>query len=634
MPACLVELNKLIEEENLMTGKDAIQLSGMQDSLIEIISIQNLYFGSVTTFMVNNPKNFPPFNSPGVAKPSNIHSKTSGLVGGYIPVDPIFTRLDANRKPLGHHHNDDLALQESVQVKWTLWEILKRCDNEGDLYMDWPEDANPIIRFGFKEHKGPIGFNGIFQLDLGEEKKAGSFKITDIRVVTRNFDDPEKFLKLIPSRISEAFFKNHKEIIYVPYKIFYNKEKNAAMQPLKVFSVDGKPIIGDWDKDLESLPLNIGILDLETANKEFNTFFSCNVEGNHVLEQMKLIKAAKHLFLNLLYKDFIFQDEFNKLFLLGLNKNSKSLIKDIDQLFHQIAIKTSLLERAGIITPYEFLSNILTNHVHNCNNSKQGLSEYYNDPCQHGMAGRSPFYLDKTISGNSDRPMFHIVVAENSQLNYSIHYIYTVNETQKIKLYLIDGILESSFIHVSHWLDMDKWSPIIKKQIELNQKNLIADKTFDKYLLYLSQKYVMEAPVDVAATEVPTEVSKKISRESVINFVKDLHVDIPRKSIISLENNNLFSPDRKFPNIFLPNVTDEAILFNFNRRNIVVEEEHNYNDIFNGNYSFAREFSTANEERYNDAKNNQLKQEEDDLEFLSQIGRTNSNLSRIINNLR
>ncbi|MGI9214986.1 MAG: hypothetical protein ACR2HS_04975, partial [Gammaproteobacteria bacterium] len=226
------------------------------------------------------------------------------------------------------------------------------------------------------------------------------------------------------------------------------------------------------------------------------------------------------------------------------------------------------------------------------------------------------------------------VVAEDSQLNCFIHYIYTINEIQKIKLYLIDGILESSFIHVSHWLNMDKWSPIIKKQIELKQENLIADKTFDKYLLYLSQKYVMEVPVDVATTDVPLEVARKVSRESVINFAKDLHIDIPRKSIISSENNDVFSPVRKSPNIVLPNVTDEAILFGFNRRNIAVEEEHNYNDIFNHNYIFGRKFSTANEEKYNEAKNNQLKQEEDDLELLPQISRTNSNLSRIINHLR
>lgn len=301
------------------------------------------------------------------------------------------------------------------------------------------------------------------------------------------------------------------------------------MQPLKVFAINGMPIIGDWDKDLEGLPLNIGILNLEMANKELNTFFTSNLEENHFIEQMKLIKATKNLFLNFLYKNFTFQNEFNELFLLGLNNNSKNLIKDIEQLFHKIAIKNSLLERAGNITPYEFLANMLTNHVHNCNNAQKGLSEYFNDPCQHGVATRSPFIVDKTIHGDSNGPRFHIIVTEDQQLNYSVQYIYTINEIQRVKLYLIKGILESNFIHVSDWLDMDKWSPIIEKQIELKQRNLIAAKTFDKYLLYLSSRHT---------------------------------ISIPK----SLPSHDKSLAKRAFTYIIQPDKRDENFMFNFNNR--------------------------------------------------------------------
>ncbi len=164
-------VQQFITEENIISGEQAIILSGMQNTLLEETANQNKYFFSMTTFMVSDPQNLPPFNSAGVPKPSSIHSKTSSLVGGYIPVDPIFTRLDPNRIPSGHHHDDDLEKQEKIQVKWTLWEILKRCNSHGDCQMDWPFDGGSIVRFKFKDNTGPLGFTGCFQLDLGEEKK-------------------------------------------------------------------------------------------------------------------------------------------------------------------------------------------------------------------------------------------------------------------------------------------------------------------------------------------------------------------------------------------------------------------------------------------------------------------------------
>ena len=136
MPINIQDLDKLIQEEQLITGQEAINLSGMQDSLIEELAQQNRYFGSMTVFRVADQRHFPPFNSPGAPKPSSVYSKTSYLVGGYIPMDPIFTRPDTSGNPMGHHCLDDLENQEQIQVKWTLWEILKRCNANGDLNVE------------------------------------------------------------------------------------------------------------------------------------------------------------------------------------------------------------------------------------------------------------------------------------------------------------------------------------------------------------------------------------------------------------------------------------------------------------------------------------------------------------------
>lgn len=480
MPVSLLTLKQLVEQENLIFGEEAIKLSGMQNALVDEIAAQNQYFGSMTTFRVSDPDDFPPFNSPGVPKPSSIHSKTSSVVGGYIPMDPIFTRPGVDGKPRGHHHMDNLATQEFVQVKWTLWEILKRCLIKGDFQINWPTDGIGIVRFGFKDGRAPIGFKGFFELDLGQERGRDKFDITEARVVTRSWDDPQKYLNLVPDKIRESFSESGHDIISIPYKIFYNLEQNDRMKPLMVFAKDGKPIIGDWDKDLESMPLCAGIQDLKEANTEFNTLID-TPDDTGAIQQVKLIDATKKLFINLLYKNLIFQDDFNQRFLLGLDKHSKTLKRDINNLFFQIAIKTSLLERAGVITPYEFLTNILTNHVHNCNNADKGLEGYFDDPCQHGVESRSPFKLDKTISHSPNGPRFHIISCQGRE----IQYVYTVSEEQRVKLYSVCGLLETNFIHVGPWADMEKWHVIIERQIELRQQELIAIETMVVYKQYI-----------------------------------------------------------------------------------------------------------------------------------------------------
>lgn len=504
-------LEQLIEQEQMITGEQAIRLSGMQDSLIEQIAKQNLYFGSMTSFIVSDINNYPPFNAPGVPKPPNIHSKTSSFVAGYIPVDPVFTRPGIDGKPLGHHYGDNLENQETIQVSWTLWEILKRCGTKGDLDMNWPNDGCSVVRFAFKQGRGPSGFSGCFQLDLGEERKKDCTNRNEIRVVTREWDDPQKYLVLIPDKILEALGESREQVICNPYKIFYNSEKNGLFKPLMVFASGGRPIIGDLDKDLESLPMNIGILDLKTANTEYNTFI-LNTDSSGISEQIKLIDATKKLFMNLLYKDSVFQSEFNECFALGLDPDSTTLIYDAENLFYTIAIKTTLLARAGVITPYEFLRNILANHAHNSCNISKGIEGYFNDPFQHGVDLRSPFSLDNTISHSYDGGRFHIFAAGKNK----VQYIYTRNQEQRIKLYLIFGFLETNFIHVSPIMDMEKWHIIIEKQIELKQQELIHPATMLAYKKYKKSTQLQQTePKTLLGINVwPLGTGKKIRRQS------------------------------------------------------------------------------------------------------------------------
>lgn len=310
-------------------------------------------------------------------------------------------------------------------------------------------------------------------------KKKKNLNKNDLRITTRYFDDPEKYLKLVPDKIRDSFAEDGCEIICTPYEIFYNSQKNGLFKPLMVFAKDGKPIIGDWDKDIESIPLCAGILNLVEFNTEFNTFIITS-DKTGISQQIKLIELTKKLFLHLLYKDQIFNDEFNKYFFLGLNKNSATLSYDIDNIFYIIAIKTSLLERAGCITPYEFLRNILANHVHNVNNEKKGMAGYFCDPFQHGVAARSPYCLDQTISRGHGGPRFHIFASKNKK----IYYLYTNDEQQRINFYSVNELLETNFIHINYSIDMEKWHHIITRQIELGQEALIYPATMLAYKKY------------------------------------------------------------------------------------------------------------------------------------------------------
>jgi hypothetical protein len=168
--------------------------------------------------------------------------------------------------------------------------------------------------------------------------------------------------------------------------------------------------------------------------------------------------------------------EFNNIFKLQLNANSINLEHDIEKLFNEIAINSNLLHSAGIITPYEFLRNILINLVHNRNNAAKGIQDYFHNPCQHGVEARSPYRSDESISV-APKAMFHILGIDKN----TVRFVYTTNNTQRIKLYLLPGFLENNFIYVNALDDMSIWHPVITRQLELRLINLIPVNTLISY---------------------------------------------------------------------------------------------------------------------------------------------------------
>lgn len=480
-------LEELIEQQQFITGLRAIRLAGIQDALVEELDIQNQYFGTMTTLRVADANNLPPFNSPASPKPSSIHSKTSPLVGGYIPVDPIFTRLDANRRPIGHHVSDNIEDQEIIQVKWTLYEIMQRCDNNGDLNIDWSNI--PIVKMTFKPGKGPLDFNGEFILNLGEEKSIVT-DIKDKRIFTRSYEDPTKHPYLIADIIAEQF--DIEETIYYVYPIYYKINKlncSESFKPLMVLAKNNMPIISDWDKDSESMPLDDIFLANKESNKEFNTFDS--------VEQRKLLLAATK---NLFEKLCEHKKPSQHLVITNFFSNKYNFLQ---------LINGNLLASVGVITPYELLRNMLANYFHNESHERY---DYYKDPFQHGPNNRSPIG-DPSVNPGSDGARLHI---------YQGKVIYTVNEEQRIKLYLVTGFLETNFIHIAPSADMEYWSIILERQVDLGQWELISPVTMEAYFKYQETELKLGKSLPVYNMDkwhLVVRSQLNFSKESLVKFL-------------------------------------------------------------------------------------------------------------------
>lgn len=482
-----------ITPENLepIIGLEAIKLSGMQEDLAHQLARQNAAFGTMLTLRVSGFDNIPPYNSPGVPKPSSIHSKTSPLVWGYIPIDPIFTRAKSSkdRSPSGHHHGDNVDNQESVQLKLTLYEILKRCVLEEDLQVNFKKA--PVLIFKFKKGKAPrIPRHGILKYTNKDFEGEFSIRLDDEnaqtvkRLFTRSSDDPTQDSFLIAERVEELLKKKsvgmfnqnnsrfHSKLINdltdKEYPIFYknnSKDKYSQAKPLLVFAKDGQPIMGDWDKDFESIPVNTELGNVinsiyNNAHYAFNTF-------DGIEEQRELLRTTESLFNSLRNyfneRESQYSPEIKKFFSM---KNK----------FLQM-VDYSLLERAGVITSYEFLKNMLSNYCYKINSKTEG---YFDNPFQHGPDNRNPY------APSPDGPRLHI---------YNGEFIYTKNEEQQINLYLNNDFLKTNFIDVHPLVNMQRWYRVIVTQIEFGQGELILPETITAYFKYIKANNLNPVPV-------------------------------------------------------------------------------------------------------------------------------------------
>ena len=465
----------------------AINSSGIPAELAVIIRKHNILFGeTMTTIRVGT---HPHHDTPRESKPLTVHSKTvnHGFLYGYICTANELAKIDSSGRVIKTALNPhDLENNKSIQLKLTLREILRSIslDNEQERDMEIvkviPEISMLVLKY--KDGKGPVDFDGEFYINLNDENREivpHNYIMGDPNIpIDISLENKIKRTSLLSSNeeqkniwhlLKDFWDANNQENclnMAIPINYRSNQNIDTQIQPLNVLAYDDKPITGDWDIDSESVPIGLpeyAYVPIDTMN-----------DDNATDQQTILLWKAKRLFeyfklqiLNETKK----KNKTKKLSTITDSLLGKLIVDDKDLQFENIYFAESLAKYTGIITPFEFLQNTTRNYFYR----SMVDSSIACIPLQHGPETHSPFKADPSISPNSDGPRMHV---------YKNYIFYTENEIQRVKLCLVKGFLEKNYPGIPPWpaFSMEKWHPVIKKQIKLKQK--ISQQTIEAYNLY------------------------------------------------------------------------------------------------------------------------------------------------------
>jgi len=234
-----------------------------------------------------------------------------------------------------------------------------------------------------------------------------------------------------------------------------NKEGNHLSETSETIPVlsdyKGRPFFGDWDSLFQSVPLDlklptwgttpintfvdpiISIQTLEALTRELANIMFSYKPGKKLNESMK----------NLLEK--LERDGY-----VMHNKNSDGSGHYSLELSFFVAF---ISERAGCITPYEFLTGQLTNYAYR---GSDAFTDPPANPKQHGNEVRNPYPPSK-IDG---------VLSHHTALGTEV----TNGEQACVDWYLNEKNIDffrKNGLDINPKFNLDVWGPIIAKQIEL-----------------------------------------------------------------------------------------------------------------------------------------------------------------------
>lgn len=356
----------------IKTGNAALMACGMQPEFASHVMLMQQGFQTSIVFRAGNP---PIYDRPRAPKSGLNLSKTSnqGFFKGTIPEnDTLFSRLEeisqeingqkkATQVPRKHDEKDKKRLKDNAQhttvLPIRLRDMIRELDKDGDLIMLPFTSGDTQMRFEYKKGKGPPGFKGEFIINLDQGNKFISResrawdKQKDPKVKIEE-DGSTKVIKPHGFNMTDdvwgSFYEQFKHTEFpLQYKV--NKDDpNEMPKKAKVFSDDNNLIIaGDWDGLALGHPPNLP----PYATKVYNTF-------KYPEDRKSLLNATIKLLAHL--KKEILKKE---------NIKPPITLTPYEKALKQITFDKNLysdfsLERAGCITPFEFLNNSVANYLY------------------------------------------------------------------------------------------------------------------------------------------------------------------------------------------------------------------------------------------------------------------------------
>jgi len=478
-----------------LAGEQALQAAGIPPSFAEAASL-TLNPGE---FVVLRCSAKPAaYNQKANPKTGLYLSKSSGhgAVAAFFPLDPDLTRLQ-NNVPIGHHKKDRLKIeqgqQKSIELKVTLLDLLRRTEANGDLEIHAYDAASGLLSFRYKNGCGPkkncrLQSNDP-ELNISVEYAINLKEAKDLAIhYSRPWDKPENLLvaKTVPNELKNHFnLAQFQELLEKGYILNYAKhieEKPSPFKPVLVFadyaiqkkgssSVELLPVTGDVDELLVGYPAKLP----RYAGQVFQTFDADGLPDT--LGKVRLLRATKQYF-----------EEIKETYLKGnsglldhpyLNSIDASIyLKKIfqgtfEELFspHDNQSANFALERAGRITPHEFLYNIITNQVYS-----QYPDVNIHNLYQHGADNRSPYNPSPL-----DAPSLTL---RRNLLKGELETIYCPSLHSLLKNVLLDPTyLKNCCFHINPRWPMDKFMPVIEKQLKFQAQSIFPE-TYHVYLNY------------------------------------------------------------------------------------------------------------------------------------------------------
>ncbi len=424
-------LSQVVDLGGMKTGSAAMKACGMQPELATHLMLQSKALGINIILRAGSP---PVYNVRRGPKTGFNLSKTSnqGLFKGSLAKDKIFTRIDSTTGlGLGHHDKDHKHLQlavtdpdhqYTVPLSITMQDILREIGSGGDLKVLSCDDET--LRLAYKEGKGDKNFKGQFVIKLRDGKDVPMF-------YSRPWDKPDTNSNNKPVELSSISDDDYQNLFHRLFTVEFGvtqdpseKTKSAevfANTPrttvdLKRAILDSKVVgedddilqcsnrkeileklgpdtikqvydhcalitTGDWDGLALGHPPDLN----EVFSKVYNTFDVVN----GLSEQTALCTASIDYFNELKHDSRIQGTELGQL--IASIENPKVLFSDFS------------LERAGCITPHEFLYEQLINYSYRDKINSAYGNNRSNDAIQKAM-NKALEYVHSNQFVNHDEP--------------------------------------------------------------------------------------------------------------------------------------------------------------------------------------------------------------------------------------